>query len=135
MAYLRILSFNLFLRHLFWRQHIDRFILSCVCNNMFATFVMVMFPGYVSFCNMLSVLHSVLLESFRKLEKQTSSLLCLSLGRGGGVLPKILGGVVPHGSQNPDPISDQNIRFFILLFRPDPESVSRDWLPFAQCTT
>ena len=23
-----------------------------------------------------------------------------------GVLPKILGGGVPHGSQNPDPISD-----------------------------
>ena len=27
----------------------------------------------------------------------------------GGVLPNILGGGVPHGSQNPDPISDQNI--------------------------
>ena len=27
----------------------------------------------------------------------------------GGVLPKILGGGVPHGSQNPDPISDQNV--------------------------
>ena len=26
-----------------------------------------------------------------------------------GVLPKILGGGVPYGSQNPDPISDQNI--------------------------
>ena len=25
------------------------------------------------------------------------------------VLPKILGGGVPHGSQNPNPISDQNI--------------------------
>ena len=27
----------------------------------------------------------------------------------GGLLPKMLGGSVPHGSQNPDPISDQNI--------------------------
>ena len=26
-----------------------------------------------------------------------------------GVLPKILGGGVLHGSQNPEPISDQNI--------------------------
>ena len=34
----------------------------------------------------------------------------------------------------PDPISDQNILFFIPLFRPDPESVSRDWLPFAYYT-
>ena len=34
----------------------------------------------------------------------------LMLGVGGwGVLPKILGGGVPHGSQNPDPISDQNM--------------------------
>ena len=40
-------------------------------------------------------------------------------GGGGGVLPKILGGRVPHGSQNPDPISDQNIRFF----RPEPENL------------
>ena len=27
----------------------------------------------------------------------------------GGVLPNILGGGVLHGSQNPDPISDQNV--------------------------
>ena len=73
---------------------------------------------------------------------------------GRGVLPEyFLGGGVPHGSQNPDPISHQNIWFFRPLFRPDPEnlypfsdlnpkiytpfqtSVSRDWLPFAQCTT
>ena len=27
------------------------------------------------------------------------------------VLPNILGGGVPHGSQNPDPVSDQNILF------------------------
>ena len=30
-------------------------------------------------------------------------------GPGGGLLPKLLGGGVPHGSQNPDSISDQNI--------------------------
>ena len=34
---------------------------------------------------------------------------CQCCCRGGGVLPNILGGGVPHGSQNPDPISDQNI--------------------------
>ena len=33
------------------------------------------------------------------------------------------GGGVPHGSQNPDPISDQHIWFFIPLFRPDPENL------------
>ena len=42
---------------------------------------------------------------------------------GRGVVPKRLGGGVPHGSQNPDPISDQNIWFFIPLFRPDPENL------------
>ena len=35
------------------------------------------------------------------------------------LLPKLLDGGVPHGSQNPDPISDQNIWFF----RPDPENL------------
>ena len=29
--------------------------------------------------------------------------------------PHNFGGGVPHGSQNPDPISDQNILFFIPL--------------------
>ena len=33
------------------------------------------------------------------------------------------GGGVPHGSQNPDPISDQHIWFFIPLFRPDPDNL------------
>ena len=32
-----------------------------------------------------------------------------SFNPGGGVLPNILGVSVPHGSQNPDPISDQNV--------------------------
>ena len=56
-----------------------------------------------------------------------------------GILPKSLGRGVPHGSQNPDPISDQNLLFFIPLFRPDPKNLypisDLDWLPFAQCTT
>ena len=35
------------------------------------------------------------------------------------VLPnERLGGGVPHGSQNPDPISDQNILFSRPFFRP-----------------
>ena len=41
----------------------------------------------------------------------------------GGVLPNILDGGVPHGSQTPDPISDQNIWFFRPFFRPDPENL------------
>ena len=36
---------------------------------------------------------------------------------------KLLGGGVLHRPQNPDPISDQNILFFIPLFRPDPENL------------
>ena len=40
-----------------------------------------------------------------------------------GVLPETLGRGVPHDSQNPDPISDQNIYFFIPLFKPDPENL------------
>ena len=35
-------------------------------------------------------------------------LQCIKPG-GGGVFPKVLGGGVPHGCQNPDPISDQNV--------------------------
>ena len=45
------------------------------------------------------------------------------LSPGGGVLPNILGGGVPHGSQDPDPISDQNVWFFMPLFRPDLENL------------
>ena len=41
----------------------------------------------------------------------SGKMLC-SYGKGGiHLLAKILGGDVPHGSQNPDPISDQNILF------------------------
>ena len=40
--------------------------------------------------------------------------------RGGGraVLLGILGGAVPPGSPNPDPISDQKMPFFTPIFRP-----------------
>ena len=39
--------------------------------------------------------------------------------RGGGVLLGILGGGVPPGSSNPDPISDLNMPFSTPIFRPD----------------
>ena len=39
-------------------------------------------------------------------------------GGGGGVLLGILGGGVPPGSPNPDPISEQNIPFSTPVFRP-----------------
>ena len=37
----------------------------------------------------------------------------------GGVLLGILGGGVPPGSSNPDPISDLNMPFSTPVFRPD----------------
>ena len=37
---------------------------------------------------------------------------------GGGLLLEILGGGVPPGSQNPDPISDQKMSFSAPVFRP-----------------
>ena len=37
---------------------------------------------------------------------------------GGGLLLGILGWVVPPGSPNPDPISDQNMSFSKPIFRP-----------------
>ena len=36
----------------------------------------------------------------------------------GGVIPGILGGGVPPGSPNPDPISDQIMSFFTPVYRP-----------------
>ena len=36
-----------------------------------------------------------------------------------GVLLGILGGGVPPGSSNPDPISDQKVSFSTPVFRPD----------------
>ena len=40
---------------------------------------------------------------------------------GGGVLLGILGGgVVPPGSPNPDPVSDQKMSFSTPVIRPDP---------------
>ena len=41
-----------------------------------------------------------------------------SLQPPGGVLLGILGGDVPPGSPNPDPISDQKMSFFTPVFRP-----------------
>ena len=38
---------------------------------------------------------------------------------GGGVLPGILGGGLPPGSSNPDPISDLDMPFSRPVFRPD----------------
>ena len=40
-------------------------------------------------------------------------------GGGGGYSPEILGGGVPPGSSNPDPISDLNMPFSTPVFRPD----------------
>ena len=40
-------------------------------------------------------------------------------GGGWQVLLGILGGGVPLGSPNPDPISDQKMSFSIPIFRPD----------------
>ena len=37
----------------------------------------------------------------------------------GTVLLRIIGGGVPPGSPNPDPISDQNMAFSTPVFRPD----------------
>ena len=45
--------------------------------------------------------------------------LTLSPGGEGGVLLGILGGGVPPGSSNPDPISDLNMPFSTPVFRPD----------------
>ena len=41
------------------------------------------------------------------------------MGWGGGVLLGILGGGVPPGSSNPNPISDQKKSFSTHVFRPD----------------
>ena len=42
---------------------------------------------------------------------------------GGGVLLGILGGgVVPPGSPNPDPVSDQKMSFSTPVIRPDPQN-------------
>ena len=40
-------------------------------------------------------------------------------GGGGGLFLGILGGGVPTGSSNPDPISDQKMSFSTPVFRPD----------------
>ena len=47
------------------------------------------------------------------------SLLHTAPSGGRGVLLGILGGGVPPGSTNPDPISDQKVLFSTPVFRPD----------------
>ena len=44
-------------------------------------------------------------------------------GGGGGLLMMFLGGGVLPGPENPCPISDQNIRFSILYFRPESQNL------------
>ena len=39
---------------------------------------------------------------------------------GGGLLGILGGGVVPPGSPNPDPVSDQKMSFSTPVIRPDP---------------
>ena len=54
------------------------------------------------------------LEVFRPARIRTLT----SAPEGGGVLLGILGGGVPAGSQNPDPISEQKMSFSRPVFRP-----------------
>ena len=56
------------------------------------------------------------LEVFRPARIRT--LTSAPEGGGGGVLLGILGGGVPPGSQNPDPISEQKMSFSRPVFRP-----------------
>ena len=51
-------------------------------------------------------------------------------GGGGGVLFRIFGGGVPPASPNPDPISDQKMRFSTPVFRPG----LRSRYPFSDLT-
>ena len=44
---------------------------------------------------------------------------CIGFKRGVGLLLGIIGGGVPPGSPNPNPISDQKMPFSTLVFRPD----------------
>ena len=65
-----------------------------------------------------------MLQLSGKVVKQKKSVLVnrshLSLVQlPGGVLLGILGGGVPPGSSNPDPISDLNMPFSTPVFRPD----------------
>ena len=54
----------------------------------------------------------------------------MTTSSGGGVLLRILGGGVPPGYPNSDPISDQKMSFFTLVFRPGLQeimSLRLDW--------
>ena len=72
--------------------------LSLSCNHIISPFI--------------SLVHACVSNEI--LEKGSSVGREGGLGGGGDVLG-ILGGVVPPGSLNPDPISDQNMSFFIRL--------------------
>ena len=48
-----------------------------------------------------------------------SNMSQLAIARGGGVLPEKLGGGVRPASQNPHPISDQNLRNSLPYLWPD----------------
>ena len=56
--------------------------------------------------------------SMTQTANQKKKILVNNIGRGGGVLLRILGGGVPPGSPTPDPISDQNMSFSTLVFMP-----------------
>ena len=45
-----------------------------------------------------------------------------------GVLLGILGGGVPPGSSNPDPLSDQKVSFFTPVFRPGLKELTRTYV-------
>ena len=50
---------------------------------------------------------------------QASELMFVGYGKSRNVGSLILGGGVPPGSPNPDPISDQEMSFSRPIFRPD----------------
>ena len=56
-------------------------------------------------------------EVERARANSTHDAVCAPPGGGGGVLLGICGGGVPHGSPNPDPISDQKESFFHTRFQ------------------
>ena len=58
---------------------------------------------------------SPLLLEGQHIESETTQTCSWGPG-GGGVLLTIHGGGVPPGSPNPDPISDENMPFFIPVF-------------------
>ena len=68
----------------------------------------------VKFCDFAELLSSIF---FNKSLSNLANVLVLSAGV--GLLLAIIGGDVPPGSPNPNPISDQKMSFSTLVFRPD----------------